>query len=430
MFDRINSHLTKNNLHCPTQYGYKKNHSCETLLLKMIDDIMVAVDGKSGVVLLILDLSAAFDTVDHTKLLQILYSQFHISGNALKWLKAFLSGRSQRVKVGNVSSDSLDILFGVPQGSILGPLLFNLYCSSLSQAFSYSGFDCAGYADDNFGYRAFPAFCSLSTLLNALPRCLSAINSWTASHFLKLNCDKTHVMVFGSKGFKSRANIPGWLNNSGVLCPLTNSTKVLGVHIDDKLSFDDHVSKVATSCYMALRNIFLIRKFLSKDSAATAIHAFVTSKLDMCDSLFFGMTQRNIAKLQHIQNLAACIVSGNNSGISPETLLKQLHWLTIEQRIHFKVLVLVFRCLNSSALFPLAVKLVLTCPLDMLLSCNSFTPTSTLGRRAFSYNAPRCWNALPRQLRVIPCLETFKAQLKTHFFSNFPVYLHKVNPYT
>ena len=78
-------------------------------------------------VLLILDPSAAFDTADHTKLLQILYSQFHISGNALKWLKAFLSGRSQRVKVGNVSSDSLDILFGVPQGSILGPLLFNLF---------------------------------------------------------------------------------------------------------------------------------------------------------------------------------------------------------------------------------------------------------------------------------------------------------------
>ena len=144
VFDRINSHLTNNNLHCPTQYGYKKNHSCETLLLKLIDDIMVAVDGRSGVVLLILDLSAAFDTVDHCKLLDILYSKFHISGTALKWLKAFLSGRSQRVKVGNVSSDSLEILYGVPQGSILGPLLFNLYCSSLSQTFSDSGFDSLG----------------------------------------------------------------------------------------------------------------------------------------------------------------------------------------------------------------------------------------------------------------------------------------------
>ena len=239
-------------------------------------------------------------------------------------------------------------------------------------------------------------------------------------------------MVFGNKGFKANTSIPGWLNNSGMICPLTNSTKLLGVHIDDKLSFDDHVSKVATSCYMALRNIFLIRKFLSKDSAATAIHAFVTSKLDMCDSLFFGMTQRNIAKLQHIQNFAARIVTGQgiSSRHSSSVLLTELHWLNIQQRIHFKTLVLVFRCLHCSAPSPLAAKLVLSCPLDMRLCTTSFTPVSALGRRAFSYNAPRCWNALPRQLRVIPYLETFKAQLKTHFFSNFSSYLHNVNPYT
>ena len=138
------------------------------------------------------------------------------------------------------------------------------------------------------------------------------------------------------------------------------------------------------------------------------------------------MTQRNIAKLQHIQNFAARIVSGSNARCDSVSLLKQLHWLNIEQRIHFKILVLVFRCLNSSAPLPLAAKLVLTCPLDMHLSSSSFLPTSALGRRAFSYNAPRCWNALPRQLRVIPSLETFKAQLKTHFSS----YLHSVNPYT
>ena len=107
VFDRINLHLKENDLHCPNQFGYKKNHSCETLLLKLIDDIRVTVDSNSGVVLLILDLSAAFDTVDHNKLLHILKSKYYIARSALDWLRAFLTGRSQRVKVGNSFSDAL-----------------------------------------------------------------------------------------------------------------------------------------------------------------------------------------------------------------------------------------------------------------------------------------------------------------------------------
>ena len=334
------------------------------------------------------------------------------------------------MKIGSVLSDPLVVTCGVPQGSILGPLLFNLYCSSLSQTFSDCGFSCLGYADDNFGYRAFPAFCSLTTLLDSLPRCLSAVNKWTNSHFLKLNSNKTHVMVFGSKHFKSQAGLPGWLNNSGTVCPLTKSTKILGFHVDDNLSFDDHVSKVVTSCYLILRNLYQIRKLLNKDSAAAAIHAFITSKLDLCDSLFFGMTAQNIAKLQHIQNFAARIVCGRPARSRSLPLLRELHWLTVEQRIHFKVLVLVFRCLNSSAPSLLAEKLSVACPLDMRLSTSSFRPLTALGRRAFSYNAPRCWNALPRQIRVCPALEPFKAQLKTYFFASFSSYLHSVNPYS
>ena len=113
--------------------------------------------------------------------------------------------------------------------------------------------------------------------------------------------------------------------------------------MDDGLSFDEHVSKVVTSCYIILRNLNLIRKFLNKESAAAAVHAFITSKLDMCNSLFFGLTARNIAKLQHVQNFAARIVCGRPARTSSVPLLHELHWLNIEQGFHFKTLVLVFR---------------------------------------------------------------------------------------
>ena len=194
-----------------------------------------------GVVVLIIDLSAAFDTVDHTVLLRILHSKFHITGSALSWLKSFLSGRTQRVKIGDSLSTSLTVLFGVPQGSILGPLLFNLYCSSLPEAFSRAGFSSMGYADDNLGLCIFPAFSKLSTLFSDVPSCLSSISQWTNTHFLKLNAAKTNVMVFGSKSFKQSLNLSGCLNSNGSLIPLSHSTKLLGAHLDDSLSFNLHV---------------------------------------------------------------------------------------------------------------------------------------------------------------------------------------------
>ncbi len=207
-------------------------------------------------------------------------------------------------------------------------------------------------------------------------------------------------------------------------------TSALGFHIDDSLSFDEHVSRVVTSCYMILRNLHLIRGFLGGDSAAAVIHAFVASGLDMCGSLFFGLTAGNIARLQRVQNFAARIVCGRPARGSSTPLLRGLHWLGIEQRFHFKTLVLVFRCLGCAAPTLLADGLVLACPLDMRLCRSASQPQTSLGGGAFSYGAPRCWSALPRSLGICTSLGQFKADLKTFFFSNFSSYLHSVNPYS
>ena len=428
--NRINSYLSSNDLQVPSQFGYKRHHSCETFLLKLIDDILVTIDRKLGVVVLMIDLSAAFDTVDHTVLLHILQSKFHITGTALSWLKSFLSGRTQRVKIGDSLSSSLTILYGVPQGSILGPLLFNLYCSSLPGAFSRAGFSSMGYADDNLGLRVFPAFSKLSTLFSDVPSCLSSISEWTNTHFLKLNSTKTHVMVFGSKSFKQSVNLSGCLNNTGSLIPLSPSTKLLGAHLDDTLSFNLHVSKTVSSSFIILKNVRSIRKFLTPEAAATLIHSIITSKLDQCNSLLFNVSLTNLTKLQRIQNFALRTVLNLHPRSHVTQHFKDLHWLTVDQRIHFKILTLTFKCLHCLAPTPLAIKVQLSSPLDMLIDTSQFFPTSAFGKKAFSYSAPRCWNALPRSLRVIPCLETFKAHLKHHLFTNFSSYLHAINPYT
>ena len=428
--NRINAHLTINDLNTPSQYGYKRHHSCETLLLKLVDDILLAVDRKFGVVVLIIDLSAAFDTVDHKLLLNILRSKYKIVGSALEWVKCFLTNRTQRVKIGKTLSDSLTVLFGVAQGSILGPLLFNLYCASICEVFQSCGFMGMGYADDNIGSRIFPAATSLSTLGVSIPNCLRQIKKWANSHFLKINSEKTQVIVFGNNHFHSSFHTHTVMSDTGSMIPISKAIKLLGFNLDAKLTLDDYISNIVSSSNWILRNIQSIRKLLDKDSAETLIHCLITSKLDACNSLFPGMSRRNFAKLQLVQNTALRVVLQlrPHAHVSPHFV--DLHWLRVEERSYFKLLSMVFKCINNMAPSQLASKIRIRCPMDMLLETRHIHLCSAFGKRSFTYLAPRCWNALPRDIRLLTALEHFKACLKSYLFEHFRSFCHRVNPYT
>ena len=242
-----------------------------------------------------------------------------------------MSGRSQRVKVGDSLSDSLVVEFGVAQGSVLGPLLFNLYCSSISDVFAACSFDCVGFADDNVGIRVFPAISSLSIFETVIPNCLKAIKQWADSLFLKVNAAKTKIMVFGNASFMSGFSIHTVRSFDGSIIPISREIKLLGVVLDSTLSFDSFVSEIISSVNLTLRNIKLIRKFLSTNAVETLIHSLVTSKLDACNSLFIGLSKKNLCKLQVIQNSALrCVMN-----IPPHSNVAQhyldLHWLHVEK---------------------------------------------------------------------------------------------------
>ena len=427
---RINDHLSSNSLHSPSQYGYKKHHSCETMLLKLVDDILVAVDKKFGVVVLLVDLSAAFDTVDHRLLLNILQFKYHITGSALSWLKSFITGRQQRVKIGDCLSDSTNVLFGVPQGSILGPLLFNLYCASINSAFASCGFTNMGYADDNLGLRAFTARSSVSTLLSDVPDCIQSIKSWTKEHFLKINSSKTQVIVFGTPNFLSSLHLPIIRSADGVLFPVRKSIEHLGVTLDCKMSYNQHVSHICSTMNYYMKNLRSIRKFMSISTAETFVHALITNRLDQCNSLFVGLSQTNIAKLQVLQNSAMRLVLQLPARAHTSQHLWDYHWLSVKERCHFKLLVLVFKCLNNMAPVELASKLQLRSAINMVLETNVFHPHTAMGKRSFSHLGPRLWNGLPRDVRVIPNLDNFKSSLKHFLFNEFQQYIQSCFPYT
>ena len=146
---QLNKHLEKNKLYNTMQSGYRANHSCETLLVTMMDDIRLEIEEGRIAVVVLLDLSAAFDTIDHDILLKKLCSDFGITGNVLHWFRSYLKGRSFCVKIGSALSSFLELLFGVPQGSLLGPILFILYIKYLQEIAERHGLCIKFYADDS-----------------------------------------------------------------------------------------------------------------------------------------------------------------------------------------------------------------------------------------------------------------------------------------
>ena len=140
--------MDTNNLQIPKQFGYKKGHSTEHVILEIVDEVLIGFEKGTATLVTLLDLSAAFDTVDLEKLMQILENHMRTKGTALKWFKSFLFGRQQKVKIGSTVSNPLATKYGVPQGSVLGPVLFNIYIRNLPNFIKSFRFKTSNYADD------------------------------------------------------------------------------------------------------------------------------------------------------------------------------------------------------------------------------------------------------------------------------------------
>ena len=425
VLDRLNTHMSANNLHIPNQSGYKKGHSCETLLLKITNDILVGIDKNNATVVLLLDLSAAFDTVDHNKLIHILSSEIGLRGTCLKWFKSFLTGRSQRVRAGNSLSDDTELEFGVPQGSVLGPVLFNIYMRSLYQLVMKYGFDIQGYADDNQLYSNFHIDVQYHTLRVKIPQIFSIVTSWMKTHFLKLNPSKSELIIFHTPATEPFICISRVYLTPGINLTTLPHVKLLGVKLDTSLNYDTHITSLLRSTYNLLRNVANVRIFLTTTHIKTLVNAIIVSKLDYCNSLLYGISSYNINRLQVLQNSAARVIYGRKKREHASDILNELHWLRVDARIHFKLLCTVYKCLHD-ANSPPYLKSLLTFkyPIPKILSVPR--THTTFADRAFSVAGPKLWNALPIDIRLSTTLDNFKSSLKTYFFTRFDSFINEV----
>ena len=332
---RIFDHMTLNRLHSKYQHGYKKFHGTETISLKLVNDILIGFESNSATIVLLIDLSAAFDTVDITKLLNILEKDIGIGGIALQWLKSFLVGRSQRVKIDNSLSEALQVLFGVPQGSVLGPVLFNIYASSLSLVIKNLGFNTSGYADDNNATNTFALTFQHNMIAEQLPNLVTQIHEWMNSFFLKMNPDKTEIIMFLPQHLKDVHTINGCIFPDGTCIRFANFVKSLGVMLDKQLNMDVYINSLVSHCFKLLSDIGKIRNLLTPKHTELLVHAVISSRLDYCNSLLYGTNKEHIEKLQKVQNAAARLISLRKKHESISDVLVELHWLRVEARIFF-----------------------------------------------------------------------------------------------
>ena len=251
---RLDKHMKDNHLESKHQYGYKKGHSTEMLLVNVVDNLLTAFDNKFATVLLLLDLSAAFDTVDQGKLLDILNYEIGISGVAYKWFESFLIGRSQKVKINNSYSESELLDFGCIQGSVLGPRLFNIYIRSFYLFVQNLTFEVDGFADDHQLYKQFIPVFQIKVLGAAINECLREVSTWMNTYFLRLNKSKTKILVLAPPSVMSSISIHGTFMENGVI-RFVDCAKNLGIWLDYNLTFKTQVHKVVSSCFMILREI-------------------------------------------------------------------------------------------------------------------------------------------------------------------------------
>ena len=310
-------------------------------MCSVVNDLVVLMDeGKCGI-LILLDLSAAFDTVVHSLLLEDCMS-IGIEGNALAYLKSYLENRVYCVQIGRSFSSKKRLERGVPQGSVLGPILFCIYTIGLSQLLRRHGVKFKLYADDTQFYMSLS---DVDSTEDKLSRIMVDVGKWMESKHLKLNDDKTECLIVGKSHDRRRLDLSR-LRINGNIMEVATTAKDLGVIIDSDLLFKDQINRVVRTAGYHLKNIAFVKKYLDEKTIKMLVHNHVISKLDYCNSLYYGLPNYSLKKLQYVMNRAARLVKGLplRQRITPAPI--DLHWLPIKARLVFKICVITYQALK------------------------------------------------------------------------------------
>ena len=445
VFVQIVKYMEENHLLHPSHHGFRQKHNTCTALLEMQDVWLDALDNKEVSAVIMLDLSAAFDFVD-TKILLDKLELYGFNSCSLEWVSSYLTNRFQQVYVDGSLSQALPVEVGVPQGSILGPLLYVIFTNDLPEVVHQQDpphdlpqtAEIQFYKDCSSSGRVC-CFADAFSISNSDPEALKNnirvkyqnISEYMALNKLFLNSDKTHLLIMASKKkHKKLGNFGITLDTGREIIEPVDCERLLGAQVSNDFTWNDHVRnndksmfKILTSRVNALRKISFALSFKSRKMIAMGI---VMSRLIYLIQLFGGASGYLIDALQVIQNKTARIVTRLPWGTSTRTLLNQLGWLSIRQLVVFHDLVLVYKTKKDKKpvyLYEIFSKQFgyKTRAATANKIVQSLKPESEEKKKSFVYRSLMEWNLLPSEIKNIEKLDKFKIEAKKWIKTNIEV---------
>ena len=395
-------------LYNTTQSGFRKGHSTSTILLKIRDDIIRAMNRSEVTLAILIDYSKAFDTIEHELLLTKLL-KLGFSVDAIKILHSYLTDRNQYVQIDDKSSSLSSIFFGVPQGSILGPVLFNLYVQDLNENVTSASIQ---YADDTTLYRS----CKPSSIVDCtklLEHDLDSLAQWSSENNLVFNNKKTKSILFKTSQLSRKHQLNNLDNleikHKNLPIERTTCVKLLGVHLDENLNWKDHVINVVKACCSTLRTLRLFKRFTPLNVRKTLAEALVLSKINYCNIVYSQVPVYLINRLQRIQNTTAGYVLNKYANIND---VISLNWLPINENIQFSTVKMTYLALHDPN-WPKYLSVELEQKKRNLRKDNEMLVTR--GETNTFRQQCRIFNELPKSIRCANCYNTFRSESKKYF---------------
>ena len=411
-YDQLQTYLINNNILTNSQFGFRPRHSTQDALLNVTEKWFEVIDSGNIVGVVMIDLKKAFDTVNHSILIRKL-RLYGFNEHTLNWFENYLSNRKQMTCLNGYMSDKKTVTCGVPQGSLLGPLLFSLYVNDLPSIIKHS--ELSLYADDTC---IFYSSKNAEDITEKLNEDLSHVSRWLVDNRLFVNKKKCEIIFLGTSSRLKK--IEPKLRNSNVLIEgniiqRTNRCKYLGVIIDENLQWNAHVDylhkKVVKYIYLLKR----VRPFIDKRTSLLFYKSIIQSHLDYCNVVWGNTGKRNCEKLQILQNRSLRIVMNVQSMYSTDALYDSLNLDRLNLRRSKQLVQSVFRAIRQ--LGPLCIGELFTLR-DIIYNTRSGNtqmklpkPKTNYGKRRFSYRGALLWNRIENLITPTMSFEAFKRYL-------------------
>lgn len=417
---QITAYLNEHLLLDPLQSGFRTGHSTETALLKVTDDIRRAMDSRQMTILTLLDYSSAFDSVDIPILLAKLQT-FNFHPSTIHWFSSYFNLRTQCTVAGDLASQWRPLQSGVPQGSVLGPLLFSLYINDLPSCLKHSHHHL--YADDLQIYYH-TNVCDISKAIEMTNNDLNSLTEWSKRNALTLNPNKTQTIIVGYPKLLSQIReigLPPILLNN-VKIPFLVSVKNLGVTISESLSWFTQISLMCKRIFSSLHSLKRLRKFTPVKLKIKLIQTLILPLFDYCDTVLNDVTADLCTKLQRAQNACIRYIFDLRYDDHLTAFYLKLSWLRLNNRRKLHVATQVYKLMTTSTPDYLASQFRLLSSYHNLNTRAGSTLAIPLNRtsaysRSFLVAGSRLWNSLPARIRESMTVKSFKKHCYDHLLN-------------